>query len=113
MAHKKQESADSADLDLDQWTTRQVPEGVVVSVKGMPGSRKAGLRGVQAGAMRIGVTQVAEKGKANEAILEVLASALGIRANRLTLVSGQTSREKQVLVQGWTREELLEAARRS
>lgn len=100
------------DLNLDQWQTRQVAEGIIVSVKGMPGSRKVGLRGVQAGAMRIGVTQVAEKGKANEAILEVLAQALGIRSNRLTLVSGHTAREKQVLVADWTREQLLAAARK-
>ena len=94
------------DDEFASWQVRETADGVVVAVKGMPGSRKPGLRGIQAGSLRVGVTQVAEKGRANEAILEVLAKALGIRSSRLELVAGQTSREKQVLIRDMNLAEL-------
>ncbi|MCE6960197.1 DUF167 domain-containing protein [Cereibacter sphaeroides] len=49
---------------------------------------------VQGGAIRIHVTCVPEDGKANRAVTEVLAKALGVAKSRLTLVRGATSRDK-------------------
>lgn len=45
---------------------------------------------------RLGATTTAppEDGKANAAVTDLLARALGIAASRLTLVSGATSRDK-------------------
>ena len=48
----------------------------------------------------IGVTAVPEKGKANEALLRLLAKHLRLSARDLALVSGETDRHKQVLVKG-------------
>ena len=101
-------STTSATPSAGELDLRQVATGIEVAVKGLPGSRKAGLRGVQEGAIRVGVTQVAEKGKANAAILETLAEALGIRRSRLTIVAGATSSQKRVLIEGLTVSELLE-----
>jgi uncharacterized protein YggU (UPF0235/DUF167 family) len=38
------------------------PEGVILPVRAQPGSRKNELKGEQAGALKVAVTQVAEKG---------------------------------------------------
>ena len=45
------------------------------------------------------VTAPPDKNKANEALLRLLAEHLGIAATRLTLLRGQTSRNKMVKVQ--------------
>ncbi len=74
--------------------------GTVLRVKALPNARKAGILGEHAGSLKVGVTVAPEKGKANAAILEVLADALGCRSSGLVLLSGETSREKRFLVVG-------------
>ncbi|WP_323786223.1 DUF167 domain-containing protein [Thalassovita sp.] len=49
---------------------------------------------VQDGAIRVYVTTVPEDGKANAAVQKLLAKALGLAKSRLTLVRGQTARDK-------------------
>ncbi|AXQ92641.1 DUF167 domain-containing protein [Cereibacter azotoformans] len=49
---------------------------------------------VQEGTVRVHVTCVPEDGKANRAVTEVLAKALGVAKSRLTLVRGATGRDK-------------------
>jgi uncharacterized protein len=80
--------------------------GVVLPVKAQPGARRTGIRGVQAGALKVSVTQIAEKGKANVALVQVLAEALQLRSAQLTLLSGQASGQKRFLVEGVSVEEL-------
>ncbi|MDW4551091.1 DUF167 domain-containing protein [Defluviimonas sp. D31] len=46
------------------------------------------------GAIRVQVTTVPEDGKANAAVVKLLARALGIAKSRLTLVRGATARDK-------------------
>jgi uncharacterized protein len=72
--------------------------GTVLRVKAQPNARKNGILGERAGCLRIGVTVAPEKGKANAAIANVLAMALGCRGSSLVLLSGETSREKRFLV---------------
>ncbi len=52
------------------------PEGVVLLVRAQPGARENAIRGVQNGVLKVAVTQVAEKGKANKAIVELLCRSL-------------------------------------
>lgn len=88
-------------------------EGVILPVKAQPGSRKSGIRGVHDGALRVSVTQAAEKGKANKALLGVLAKALGLRKPQIELISGPTSAHKRFLVRDVSEEhlrQLIEAA---
>ncbi len=81
--------------------------GTVLSVRAQPNARKNGLLGERAGALRIGVTVAPEKGKANAAIAEILAEALGCRVSNLVLLSGETSRSKRFLVLDQTPEVVL------
>ena len=46
------------------------------------------------GQLRVTVTATPEDGKANRAVADLLAHALGVAPSRLTLVSGATSRDK-------------------
>lgn len=72
--------------------------GVVLPVKAQPGAGKNELRGVQDGALKVCVTQIAEKGKANKAIVEFLAKALKLRKSQITLASGELASQKKFLI---------------
>ncbi len=88
-------------------------EGVILPVKAQPGSRKSGIRGMHDGALRVAVTQVAEKGKANKAIVGVLGKAFGLRKSQIELISGPTSARKRFLIRDVSEEQLrplIEAA---
>lgn len=50
--------------------------------------------GVADDGLRVSVTTVPEGGKANAAVVKLLANALGVPKSRLTLVRGTTSRDK-------------------
>ncbi len=82
--------------------------GVVLRVQAVPGSRRNAVLGIRNGALRVAVTQVAEKGKANKALIEVLAKQLGLRKSQITLMSGETSPQKQYFVDSITVSELRE-----
>jgi uncharacterized protein YggU (UPF0235/DUF167 family) len=50
--------------------------------------------------LRVRVTAVPDKGKANAAVIGMLAKALGVPKSALTLVSGDTARLKTIDVAG-------------
>ncbi|QGJ72425.1 DUF167 domain-containing protein [Planctomycetales bacterium 10988] len=74
------------------------PEGLTFVVKANPAARQNGLQGIHQGMLKVSVTQVPEKGKANKAILQVLSKSLRLRKSQLELLSGQTASEKRFLV---------------
>ena len=88
-------------------------EGVVLPVRAQPGAKRNEIRGEQDGMLKVSVTQIAEKGKANKALVEVLAKGLGLRRSQFVLLSGETSSHKRFLVRGVTREQLAEVIRKT
>ena len=73
-------------------------EGVVLPVRAQPGARQNAIRGCQQGLLKVSVTQVAEKGKANKALVDFLSKALGLRKSQLELLAGETAPQKKFLV---------------
>ena len=63
-----------------------------------PKARRNAITGLRGDALKVSVTAPPEQGKANEAVLEVLAAALAIPASSIALVSGAASRDKVVEV---------------
>lgn len=84
------------------------PDGATLTVRAQPGARTAGVLGVQAGALKVAVTAPPQDGRANAALVEVLADWLGVRRSRVELLTGQTSRNKVFLIHGVTAEWLTE-----
>ena len=84
----------------------QTPQGVILLVKAQPGARKNEVAGERNGRLLVKCTQAPEKGKANDAIIEILAKALDVRKSRISLVSGQTNSEKKFLIEDATIEEI-------
>ena len=83
-------------------------EGIILPVRAQPGAGASGIRGEHSGALKVAVTQVAEKGKANHAIVEALAADLGLKRSQIELLSGETQRQKNFLVRGISLDELAE-----
>lgn len=67
-------------------------------VRVQPGAKRSEFAGVLDGRLRIRLVAPAVENKANMALLEFVAKALGIRASRVRLASGETGRLKRLLV---------------
>ncbi len=76
--------------------------GFCFNVHVTPGARKASVGGEHNGALRISVREIAEKGKANQGVIEALANALGVRRADCEVISGHTNRRKTILIEGIT-----------
>jgi uncharacterized protein (TIGR00251 family) len=81
-------------------------EGLILPVRAQPGARRQGVQGEQGSALKVAVTAPPRDGRANQALLEVLRAALGLKRAQVELLGGQTSREKRFLIRGVTRAEL-------
>ena len=77
---------------------REVEDGIVVSVKVQPNASKDRVVGEHADQIKIAVTVAPEKGKANKAVIKVLSKSLGIKSSDIEILSGETSRDKKVLI---------------
>jgi uncharacterized protein (TIGR00251 family) len=93
-------------MDIDSIQLEPRDDGVVLPVRARPGARRNEVRGVQDGMLKVSVTQVAEKGKANAAVIEVLAQALDVRRWQLELIAGETAPRKKFLVRNISIDEL-------
>ncbi|MEM7455734.1 MAG: DUF167 domain-containing protein [Planctomycetota bacterium] len=63
-----------------------------------PNSRKTSIGGTMSGALKISVREPADQGKANAAVLRLLASSLGLKKDLIRIKSGQTSRRKRISI---------------
>jgi uncharacterized protein len=82
-------------------------EGAILPIRAQPGARRNSFGGEHDGHLKVFVTQVAEKGKANLAIIKVLCDQLDLRKSQIELLSGETASYKRFLVRGVGDDELL------
>ncbi len=71
-----------------------------------PGAREEQIAGWHGGSLRVKVRARPEKGRANQAVLGLLARRLGVAPANLSIVHGAASRDKLVEVEGLSEEEL-------
>lgn len=71
----------------------------------VPGSKRPGIVGRHGDAWKIRVSAAPERGAANDAVIELLASALRLDRRDVRLVSGHASRDKIVELAGLPPEE--------
>lgn len=75
-------------------------EGVLLAIRLQPRASKNAIGKVLDHELKVWVTAPPVDSAANEALLQLLADALDCPRRAIQLVRGQTSRHKQVLVQG-------------
>ena len=71
-----------------------------INIKDVPGSSKNVLAGWLGDILKVRVTAKPEKGKANLAVVSLLASCLDMPKNKISIKSGHTSSRKSVLIDG-------------
>ena len=76
----------------------QSADGVVIRVHVQPKARREQIIGMHGGRIKLAVTELPDKGKANEAVVRLVAAALKLSASRVELLRGDTSRQKDLLV---------------
>ena len=73
----------------------------MLNVRVQPGAPRAALKGWRAdGALQLAVTAAPEAGRANRAVLELLAGTLGIGIKMLRVERGAGSRSKWIEIDG-------------
>jgi uncharacterized protein (TIGR00251 family) len=88
---------------MDAW--RYSTQGISVALRVTPRGGRDDIDGLETLAngrtvVKVRVRAIAEGGEANRAVTELLAKALGVPRARVRIVSGTTSRLKQVAVDG-------------
>jgi uncharacterized protein (TIGR00251 family) len=76
-----------------------------VRLRVSPGARSSELVGRHGEAWKVRVAAPPEGGRANEAVLDLLAERLALPRRSLSIVSGHTAREKVVQMEGIDRAE--------
>lgn len=74
--------------------------GARLRLRVVPGARRSEIVGRHGDAWKIRVTAPPDRGAANDAVLELLAKALGVPRGGVRLVSGHGSRDKMVELTG-------------
>lgn len=78
---------------------KDVEGGVRLVISAKPKSSKAGVS-VKDGVVVVKVNAPPEDGKANAAVLEVVAEFFGVPRSRVSIVRGETSRHKEIAIAG-------------
>jgi uncharacterized protein len=76
--------------------------GCRIDLKVTPGAKSDEVLGWSGEVLRVKVRAPALEGRANEAVLEMLAGHLGIPRRGITLLRGDTSRQKTIAIAGLT-----------
>lgn len=71
-----------------------------VRLRVSPGARKTEIAGRHGDAWKVRVAAPAEGGRANDAVLKLLAERVGLPRRALSIVSGHTARDKVVRMAG-------------
>ena len=88
---------------MDPW--RYSTQGISVALRVTPRGGRDDIDGVETLAngrsvVKVRVRAIADGGEANRAVMELLARALGVHKAKVRILSGTTSRLKQVAIDG-------------
>jgi uncharacterized protein (TIGR00251 family) len=87
-------------VDSPGWQVREDGRGVVFDVLVQPRASRERIGPVLGGRLKVAVTAPPVDGRANAAVVETLARALGVRRAAVSIAGGEGSRKKTVRVEG-------------
>ncbi len=81
--------------NVHQLDIRAHSGGAVISVKVVPGGSRDKIAGALGDCLKVATSAPAEKGRANKAVAEILADALGVDKRDVEIISGRTGPRKE------------------
>jgi hypothetical protein len=84
-----------------------IEDGVIFTVKVVAGSSRTCIAGELGGMLKVKIAAPAEKGKANQCLVHLLAEITTVRKNDVRIISGQTNPVKRIQIDGITGKQLL------
>ena len=85
---------------------KDAPPKTTIDVKVLPRSSKDEIVGEKDGVYKIKLTAPAIEGKANKALLKLLAKKLGLPKREIRIISGERSRMKSIRINRLTLEQV-------
>ena len=79
---------------------------VALKVRVIPGASASTVAGWLGGRLKVRVSAPPERGKANAAVIKLLAAELHLEKKALSIASGSTSQNKVVEIQGVTMQDI-------
>jgi len=87
---------------------QEAKKGVVIKVKVQPKAQQDEILGIKGDRLRLRVKAPPEKGKANQACINLLAKVLSLNKKEIKLISGAKAREKMFFIQNMKLDDLKE-----
>ena len=84
-------------------------DGATFAVRVTPRAKRNAVAGVVGNALKVYLTAPPADGRANDALLELLAEVLGVKRRQLAIVTGATNRNKVIRVTGLARDQVAAA----
>lgn len=81
---------------------RAIEDGIELTLKVVPGASRSRIVGALGGALKVQIAAAPERGRANDAVLDLLCEQLGVARRQVVIVRGQTQARKIVRVAGIT-----------
>jgi hypothetical protein len=88
---------------------RDTAEGAQFALRVQPRASRNAVVGLMGDAVKLALTAPPVDGKANAAVVEYLAELLRVSKSSVTIVSGETGRNKLIAVRGVTAEQVRKA----
>ncbi len=80
---------------------------VCLNITVAPAASRNQIKGIYGNTIKIAVTAPPEHGKANSAIIDILADALYVKKQSITITAGLSSRRKSVQIRGVSLAQLI------
>jgi uncharacterized protein (TIGR00251 family) len=80
------------------WRRTGVDGSITLELHCQPGAKRTEVVGIHGSALKIRLAAPAVEGRANEALVAFLASSFGVPRRNVTLMRGETGRDKTVRI---------------
>jgi uncharacterized protein (TIGR00251 family) len=82
-------------------------ESIRLAVKVTPNAGRNEITSFKEGVLQVRIAAPPEKGKANKELTDFLSEVLGVKKSSILIIKGQTSRNKVIIIEGMSGEEVL------
>lgn len=73
-------------------------QDVIIDIHAQPGAKRSAVVGEHGERLKIAIASPPVDGKANSALITFLAKTLGVSKSSVSILSGETSRQKRLIV---------------